>query len=460
MKVTLIKPPLDNEFLWGHLKEVGSLQQPLGIAYLAAYVRENGYDVEIIDSMAEGLGEEEIVSRIHGDLVGITASTIEITSAVSLAKVIKKSRDVPVIIGGPHVSALPRDVMKNRCFDAGIVGEGEMTLIELVKCFETGKGLGDVKGIAYRSKERVVITKRRDLICDLDSLPFPARDLLLPLYFYKPTPASNRKTPLGSLITSRGCPYRCVYCDKGVFGQVYRARSPGNIADEIEELINKYGARELRFWDDVINLDNERMVGICKEIIDRGIDIEWSCIARINNINREQLYWMKKAGCWQISYGLESGNDKILRIINKGLTTGMVRNVVRMTKRFGIGARGFFMLGLPGENEGTMRDTIDFAKSIPLDSAHFAIATPYPNTEMWKNYDIRIGSWDQLKHHDPDSIIFTPEELSQGMIRKYYKKAYKEFYLRPGFVLRRISEMRNPRDIKINYEALKSVVSI
>ena len=455
MKIVLIKPSLPDEVLYGKLKDVGNFQQPLGLGYLASYLRKNGYlDVKIIDGSVETLTEDQILSRIDADVAGITATTLEISSAISLAKRIKETRKIPVVLGGAHVTAIPADAMLNRCFDVGVIGEGEITFLELVKCFESCSEFKKVNGIAYLEGEKVALTEGREPISDLDSLPFPSRDLMPPLERYRATPASYKRSPVGSIITSRGCPYQCTYCDKAIFGQKFRARPPKNIVDEIEELVNKYKAREIRFWDDVINLNNERIIEICKEMINRGIRVDWTCVGRVNNVTQEQLYWMKKAGCWQVSYGIESGNDEILKRIRKGVTTNLLRKAITLTSKSGIKVRGFFMIGLPGETEKTMQDTIDFAKSLPLDTASFYITTPYPNTEIWKEFGITDTDWSKFRQNDPENIVFVPNGLTKEIIRKYYKKAYKEFYLRPTSIIKRVLAVRSFEEVVSGFKGI------
>jgi len=463
MKILLIHPNINQKIIYGQIREVGNIQQPLGIAYIAAVLEKEGYEVKIIDALVKDYEENFIIEKaktFNPDLIGITSTTAGINSAVSLANLLKKTIKCPIIIGGAHVTAVPSKVMENDCFDLGIIGEGEKTIIEIVSKIKECEDIKNksIKGIVYKKNNKIIITKKREYIADLDTLPFPARHLLPPLTDYKPTPASCRYTPLGSMITSRGCVHRCLYCDRAVFGQVFRARSVNNVIAEIEYLVKEYHVREIKFWDDTLSLNKERMINICKEIVNRKINISWTCIARVNHMNEEVLKWMKKAGCWQIAYGIESGDNNILKIAKKDTTVELVREIVNLTIRTGIEARGFFMLGLPGETEESMQKTIDFAKSLPLDNASFYITTIYPNTELW-NMAINSGeakmieSWDNFSPVDPTKLTYVPKGLTEEIIKKYHKKAYKSFYFRPKYIIKKITDLRNLKQIGWNIKA-------
>ena len=229
MKILLIHPNINQKIIYGQIREVGNIQQPLGIAYIAAVLEKEGYEVRIIDALVKDYEENFVIEakNFKPDMIGITSTTAGINSAVSLANLLKKTIKCPIIIGGAHVTAVPSKVMENDCFDLGIIGEGEKTIIEIVSKIKERKDIKNksIKGIVYKKNNKIIITKKREYIADLDTLPFPARHLLPPLTDYKPTPASCRYTPLGSMITSRGCVHRCLYCDRAVFGQVFRARS-------------------------------------------------------------------------------------------------------------------------------------------------------------------------------------------------------------------------------------------
>lgn len=450
-KVLLIFPPYSLKEEYSGLSEVGNMQQPLGIGYIGAVLEKSGFEVEIIDAPPLGWGIKRLVSetkRFSPDFVGISSATVDFHKAVRLAKALKKkSRSVPIIIGGPHVTALPEEVMKFSCFDIGVVGEGEETVVELTSALRKNGDLKKVSGIVFKEGRKIIKTLPRPYITNLDKLPFPARHLMPPLSAYHPTPATYKKFPVATMMTSRGCPYQCTFCFRGVFGNQLRFRSPENVVAEIEALISEFGAAEIRLFDDTFNAEPERVKAICRLMIKRNLRLPWTCLARVNRVNRQMLDLMKKAGCWQISYGIESGNDRVLAKIKKGITKKMAKKAVEMTYRAGIQPLGFFILGLPGETEETMKETIEFAKSLPLNAANFSIATPYPGTALWlsakKRGFLKNISYGKLVVNLPGKLYYVPEGIEAKTIQKYERIAYKEFYRNPKFILRQLGEIES-----------------
>lgn len=467
MRVSLISPPYELEDYFGRFSQTGSLQQPLGIAYVSSYLKQAGQAVQLIDAAAMGLSVDRLIAEVksfHPDIIGISAVTPSYLRTKEIARRIKVEIGVPMMVGGPHVTSLPLETMKETSFDYGVMGEGEITSLELLKGLENRRSPSEINGIVYRDKDtnEVKITPRREYIKELDKLPFPDRDSLPPLSAYHPSESSYRRLPLGTLISSRGCPHHCIFCDRAVFGNLYRARGAVNVVDEIEILIERHKAREVRFWDDTFNLLPPRVVQICKEIRDRKIDIEWSCVARVSNMTNELLGSMRKAGCWQVDYGVESGNSEILKSIHKGINMDLVRRAVRLSRENGLRVRAFFMLGLPGETEETMQQTIDFARSLDLDVAVFHITTPLPGTELFKIANERGElsqdvTWDKYLMFSSEEIPYVTKTLTREVLRDYTKKAYREFYLRPSFLLKQVSRIRTKEDIQRYAKAFSTV---
>jgi len=466
-KFLLIYPPYTLKEVFGKLSGVGSMQQPLGIGYLGAVLEQSGCQVKIIDAPPLGWGIKRIVAeakKFLPDFIGISASTVDFNKAVKLARTLKKSAKVPIIIGGPHVTALPKEVMDFSCFDIGVIGEGEETLVEVVQASMKKGSLRKVAGIVFRDKRKIVRTSPRPFIKNLDNLPFPARHLMPPLSVYHPTPATYRKFPVGTMITSRGCPYQCTFCSREVFGNQWRFRSPESVVREMAVLISEFGAAEIRLWDDTFNADPERVLAICRLIIKKGLDFPWTCLARVDQVSQPMLALMKKAGCWQISYGIESGNEKILVSTNKGITKKMVKEAVEATARVGIQSFGFFILGLPGETKETMAETIEFAKSLSLNAANFTMATPYPGTELWalakKRGFLKKIAYEKMVVNLPKKFSFAPEGLKPETILEYEKKAYKEFYRDPSFVLRQLRKTGSGPELYRKMKAFFTIQSI
>jgi anaerobic magnesium-protoporphyrin IX monomethyl ester cyclase len=468
LKISLVNPPYSLDDYFGGLAETGSIQQPLGLGYISSYLKTKGQMVQLLDAAALRYGVTSLISAIKGfspDIIGISVTTPGYLRAATLAQRIKAELRVPMIIGGSHVTSLPMQTLENPSFDYAVVGEGELTSLEFLEALERGRDLSTVKGIAYREGGMVRLTPRREYIADLDTLPFPDRASLPPLQTYHPSPSSYRRLPLGTMVTSRGCPHHCIFCDRAVFGNAYRARGAKSVVDEMEILVHHHGAREIRFWDDTFNLRPTRVLEICREIGERKLDVEWSCVARVGNMTEEVLRSMRRAGCWQIDYGIETGNPDVLKSINKGITMDLVRRAVRLSRKAGIRVRGFFMLGLPGETEETMQETISFAKSLPLDVAVFHITTPLPGTELFEQAKSRGEispevAWDKYLMFSAEDLPYVTKGLTKELLRWYESLAYKEFYMRPGYILDQARRIRTREDIARYAKAFFTVRSL
>ncbi|MDP3888803.1 MAG: radical SAM protein [bacterium] len=462
MKIFLVNPPAPRhtDFLL-----TSDRCQPLSIAYLASFLKANNFEVLILDAAALHLSPSEIVKEIKSikpDVLGITAVTYNFSQAAKIAKLAKRIKNPPLtILGGPHVTAMP-SCIKTSSFDFGVIGEGEETLLELVsKIKSRQKDLTKVQGLVFKRGHKLIITPSRPYIQNLDRLPFPSRELFPLLNNYHPGPGMFQNLPVAGMITSRGCPFKCTFCDHSVFGQIFRARSFKNVVDEMELLIKDFKAKEIKIWDDTFNLDPERVIAICREILKRKLKFTWKCLCRVNFVNKKMLKLMKKAGCWQIAYGIESGNDQILETIKKGLNKEIVRQAVKLTKEAGIETRGFFILGLPGETEETLRETIDFAKELDLETADFNSLIPFPGTEIY-NQRKRLGhvinrSFDYYFPSMSDQLVFIPHHLNPQVLKKYLNKARFEFYFRPSYILKRIIKTKSIAQARSYFQALKII---
>ena len=460
MRIALVNPPFSLEDLVGKtesMKSVMNIIQPLGLAYVAAVLEKAGHEVVIYDCQL-GITHEELSKRLVSDnpeLVGISATTPTFPSAIRVGKEVKQSLpETIVVIGGVHATALPQETMSFECFDIAVLGEGEKTMEELSMHLET-KGTSDleeVAGIAYRQQGELRLTKTRPFIQDLDSLPYPARYLLPPLSEYKPTPASYRRLPLGHLITTRGCPYQCTFCDRSIFSSKYRARSAENVMGEIEELIDRYRVQEIKFFDDTLTLDRKRIFEICRGFKERKIDVGWSCLSRVDSISREMLIAMKEAGCWQILFGLETGDSRMLSLLKKGATVEQNEEAVKLAHDVGLSVRADFIVGTPGETLENMERTLRFAIGLNMDFAHFNKFTPYPGTELYHNlteegyeFDFTSRSCSQLDH---SYIMYVPEGMAEKQLREFIDTAYKRYYLRPRYILKQMKQIQSLTDIK------------
>ncbi|MBI3813208.1 MAG: radical SAM protein [Nitrospinae bacterium] len=468
--IVFAAPPLTLEERYGTLAGAGNTLPSMGLLSLASVVRKSGYKTAVVEASSLNLSYDETVRQILSfspDYVGITATTVSIFHAAKLAGKIKEgNKNIKVIIGGSHITALTKETLEMfPDFDFAAVGEGEETILELLNAFDNRGSFDDVKGIAYRKGQEsgvgsreseevyIQINEKQDLIKDLDSIPFPAWDLLPDFpKAYHPVAIRCRKYPAAHLLTSRGCPHRCIFCDTSVFSRKYRAFSAEYILEMIKILYNKYGIREILFEDDVFVIFKKRLVEICEGLLKENLKISWSCLGRVHAVKPDILKLMKKAGCWQIGYGIESGDQKILDFAKKAITLEQVEEAVRWTKEAGIHTKGFFILGFPLETEESIINTIIFSKRIMLDDISANLMTPFPGSEIYNIAD-KYGKFnkDWSKMNMLQSV-FIPNGLSEDKLNYYNKKMLKEFYLRPriigNYLLRMLENPRNAGNFK------------
>lgn len=451
--IVLINPPLTLDERYGAWARGGTRTPPLGLAQLAAVLRAHGRDSAIIDCAAEGMDYSQTVRTALSTRprhVGLTATTVAIHNAGNLARQLKDAnRDWVIIVGGPHVTAVPEKTMcAFPAFDIGVIGEGETTTVELLDALDAGRPLHHVKGIVFRENEGLVQTERRPFIEDLDTLPLPAWDLLPDLARNYDTPTfSLGASPASSLVTSRGCCGRCTFCDRSVFGNTCRFHSAERVFECMRHLHERFGINDIIIHDDAFVLNRRRVEKVCHLLIESGLGITWGCNARVNLVFPDLLALMKKAGCWQIGYGIESGSQKILDIIDKGVRIEQIREAVVHTHEAGIRTRGFFMMGHPGETEQTIRETISFAKTIPVDDFQITFFTPLPGSEVYdriSEYGVLDDDWRKMNMWLP---VFTPHGLTAEELVWWQRRAFRSFYLRPRTIWSYLKIVRSPKHV-------------
>jgi len=405
-KVLLIRPPATI------IKSVEpkSLAVPLGLAYLGA-VLEDRYDVKILDAMAEGyenetlladgtlrygLSYEKIAARIREfcpDVVGVSCLfSVQFPNAIEVCRNIKKiDKEIITIVGGSHPSALPEEVLKEKEIDFVVIGEGERSLDEILTAINTGADFAKIDGIAYRAGADIVVNQKTQYITDLDALPFPARHLLpMSTYFEvnRPHGSTSLKTPNTVMISSRGCPGKCVFCSiHTVWGKTYRARSAENVLKEIEHLIRTYGIKEIQFGDDNLILNKERARKIFQGMITKKMHLSWNAVGGVAlwRLDEELMKLMKESGCYRLSLPVESGDQYVLdAIIRKPVDLGSVRSVIALAKKYHIKTDALFVIGLPGETRKMLQNTFNYARHLPVDNINFFFATPFPGTDLLK----------------------------------------------------------------------------
>jgi len=439
LKIFLINPPAPHIET---LSVIGIKVPPLGLASLATVLKQNGHEVKIIDAPAMELYTpqiKEILSKEQPEMIGVTATTPTVYNALEIAESAKEvCPDSFTVLGGPHPSFLPIETLREcPVLDAVCIGEGEETVVELAEAVEKRRDLSDVRGIAYRLKEgRIIKNPPRPLIKDLDSLPFPAWHLL-PVDKYT---ILGKKSVICHIMSSRGCPFQCIFCSSSLlFGKRYRARSAKSVVDEMEYLVSEYNPKSIEFSDDEFTLNKRRVEEICDEIKKRGLDVPWACSSRVDTISRSLLEKMKRAGCFFIYYGIESGSQRILNFIKKGIRIEQIERAVKWTRQVGIKALGSFIIGFPDETREEIERTLSFPKRLRLDFAQFSIATPYPGTELYEIAKreglLLTEDWSRYTAAQP---VMAMKNLSVEELQKLFRRAYVNFYLTPRVLLRNL----------------------
>lgn len=424
MHILLVHPKLKH-YKQPHLPSLGLLS-------IAAVLEKEGHSIDFLDLNVEGNGFVKALER-RPELVGITATTPLIKEAWRLARICKR-KGVKVVLGGPHVSALPDESLKKEGVSMVVRHEGEYTMKELCEKWPKLEG---IKGLSYLDRNKVKHNLDRSLIKNLDELPFPAYHLLKNIECYTtPTPVLTSQKRVLTLITSRGCPYQCNYCYKGVFGDRWRAHSADYVIKLWEYLVKEFGVEEVGVEDDTFNLDPKRVEKICDGLIDKKIKTSWITAQglRADRITKQLLIKMKRAGFYRTGFGIESGSQSMVAKIGKSLKLEKVRQAVSFCRELEIESVGYFMLGNAHETKKTMQETIDFAIKLDPDFAHFTIANPLPGSPLFeqvkKDGKLLIKDWN-LYGYTRGQCFFELGEVKKDLVEEMWRKAYRKFYLRP-----------------------------
>ncbi len=468
--ILFINPPSTISERYGKddMGDVGGDLIPLGMASLAAYIREKGFGVGVLDCPTLRINNDDVYKIILDKdpaIIGFSTTTYSLSRATELAKKIReKLPNKLTVIGGSHANVAGTETANEyNEFDIIAYGlDGEYIAHDIVKKFKEvnydrkvfitdTEILKNIKGIIYKRNGNVIRNPASDNIKDLDELPLPARDLF-PMERYIPLPNQYKKLPLTNMVVIRGCPYFCTFCDQAGTGA--RRRSPQKVIEEIKDCVEKYGIKEISFWDDTMSYHKKWMKEFLNLLIDENLDLVWSCYAAVNTVDKEILKLMRQAGCWNIFYGYETAIEELAENIQtnrKNKNFERMKQVAKWTKEVGIEVRGSFLIGLPGETPELAKKTVQNAIELDPDYAQFTLVCPYPGTKLAK--EIEAGKWGKFITRDLEeyqcwNVTWLPEGYKNAKeLKDMERYAFRKFYLRPGYIAKRILKIRTLEDI-------------
>ena len=465
MKVVLINPP---EMIAGEQGGTGfgarsfvkqlRVLPPLGLAYLAAVLRQAGHDVHLIDANALRIDPDETArqtAELLPDVVGITCVTPLLPVVAYICRAVKEALpNVTIVVGGPQVTIMPELTMENPAFDYGIAGEAEIAMPQLLEALSSGAASGEIAkigGVLHRRDGGVVLTGPAEVM-PIDEIPLPSRDVLPNDKYFDMTTESRR---VSSIMTARGCPYKCSFCERYIRGGHYRMRSAESVVTELEQMVNEYSCSEVVIYDDTFTANKKRTAEICERILERGLKFRWDCRTRVDCVEPELLKLMARAGCSRISFGVESASESVRELFNKGITVDQVKDAFEWTREAGIRILAYFMLGAPDETRASIEETLALSVELNPDFAYYSIVVPYPGTDLydhalaegligldyWKEYVRTEGA---LAEPVP---MFERGNVTRAHLISTLRNAYLRFYLRPSYVARRLRSIKSLSDL-------------
>jgi radical SAM superfamily enzyme YgiQ (UPF0313 family) len=455
MKVLLVNPPADHiirESLPPVVEDSTGCYPPLGLLYVAAYAEGvAGCDVRVLDCQAEKIGCSDLEATIRDvgpDVVGIQAMTFTLIDALAVARAAKRANSACfVVMGGPHPTLYPVETVQLPDVDCVVTGEGEYPFEAMLQALGRGHAVEGIPGVVTRRS----LASARPVdeihhIRNLDGLKQPARHLLNPSLYFSPLAAERQVT---TMMSSRGCPGKCIFCDRPQMGKVMRKRSAESVVSEMVACVRELGIGEILFYDDTFNIDKARVLEICERILAAGLRVRWSIRARVDTMTPDVIRSLRKAGCTRIAYGVETGSPRLQTLIRKHLDLEQVRAVFAETRSAGIETLGYFMIGLPTETEAEVEETVALMLSMPMDYAHIAVFTPYPGTSIYRDalaegvYD--VDYWRDFARHPTSDFIprYWNENFTDAGLHQVLQTAYARFYGRPGYMLHRLGKIRS-----------------
>jgi len=468
MKILLVQPG-QKQALQGNnpavIEKERGKNPPLGLLYVASMIEQTGrHQVKVLDLNIPDLDLtffRNYLQQENFDVLGITITTFTLLDALEVIVTFKEFNPGGMVIaGGPHVAIYPHETVGLGVVDVAVKREGEPVINDILDRLGDPAALSDVPGLCYRANGDICDTGEAPYIEDLDALPHPNRALLPYQRYFSLLGGDAYST---TIFSSRGCPFRCAFCDRPALGKKFRCHGPDYVINEILNCLN-LGIREFLFYDDTFTVNRARVMEICRQIVNLGLDIRWDIRARVDTVDEEMLKALKAAGCVAVHYGVESGSDPILKRLNKGIDLARVREVFKLTKKIGMDTLAYFMLGNPGETLADIDRSLALGAEIQPDLLHLTIFTPFPATRLYQEaLDsglFREDVWRQFAlHPTPD---FEPpiwgEHFTKPELQKFIAESYKKFYLRPEYIWRRLVRLRSFAEFKRKLKAALSVL--
>ncbi|HOC92276.1 MAG TPA: radical SAM protein [bacterium] len=459
MRVALIFNPFSYKLHEENIRIVQKyfgLFPPLSLAWVAAIAKQAGHEVILVDARTIGLSKEqtlEILKDFQPDILGFMMTTYMFRETLDWARVLKNNLKIPVLAGGYNLRVYPRESLMNDVVDYGCYYQAIRMIPDFLAQLEGNRDFDIVPGLIYKKGHDIVVNPPHPNEEDFDAYPNPARELL-PNELYAEFPTERKNFTV--MVTSLGCPKQCSFCEAR--GTKYAARKPETVVNEIEECYYKYSIREIDIFDYEFCISNERVKNICEGIINRNLDITWACRARIDSVNEDLLEIMHRAGCRRIYYGIESGDQQTLSIMNKDISIGQIKDTIGKTNEIGIKTLGFFLVGVPGETIQSFRDTVNFAMLLNLSYAQFSKLTAKPWTLMWNDLIQSTGEdyWKEyiLGRQQEKQLPRPWTEISNIEIDRLTKWAYLKFYMRPKYLWKAIKSVASFTEFKRKFMAL------
>lgn len=463
MKCLLLMPAWEPEdvFFESFADSQLTYWQPTGLMYVAAAIKRAGHEVRLIDGAFHK--KDEIVHEavaFQPQFIGIYSNVPMWQNAINLLEALRPVLpDAWLATGGPTAIGLGEKIFDDTtALDLICTGEGDFAAPKLIDSLEQESDISKVRGWIIRQKDgKVINTGRPAMVRDLDSLPFPARELLEDIERYIPAPSTYKNLPITTMISSRGCYNRCIYCFQMDNKRVIYYRSPENMIEEVDFCVKEYNVRELRFFDDNFCGDSARVHAFCDLLIQRNYPLVWYCNARVNSVDEDLLKKMKKAGCWCVLFGVESGVQKNLDTLKKNITVEEVRTAVAAAKKVGLKVYTPFIFGIPGETYEEGLQSIKFAIELDAHYVNFHSLAPFPGSTLFKNLDDYGRIIGDYCDYNFEKASFVPYTMTREEIQLLRKKAFRKFYARPRYIIRRVLEARTKHDFRTLFTGAKSL---